>query len=102
MFSHDAYPGLLWSGREDLNLRLHRPERCALPVCATPRQLTMKNAHLRRQDGNFDTQRTQKYASHQKYTPSLHLDIFDRQLKAILINSFIKLNLTAFLAPEHF
>src|ERR1041385_2186481 len=26
-----------WSGREDLNLRLHRPERCALPGCATPR-----------------------------------------------------------------
>jgi hypothetical protein len=30
--------GLLeWSGREDLNLRPHRPERCALPSCATPR-----------------------------------------------------------------
>ena len=28
---------LLWSGREDLNLRPHRPERCALPSCATPR-----------------------------------------------------------------
>ena len=27
----------LWSGREDLNLRPHRPERCALPSCATPR-----------------------------------------------------------------
>ena len=27
----------VWSGREDLNLRLHRPERCALPGCATPR-----------------------------------------------------------------
>ena len=26
-----------WSGREDLNLRLQRPERCALPGCATPR-----------------------------------------------------------------
>jgi integrase len=26
------------SGREDLNLRLHRPERCALPGCATPRK----------------------------------------------------------------
>ena len=26
-----------WSGREDLNLRPHRPERCALPSCATPR-----------------------------------------------------------------
>ena len=26
------------SGREDLNLRPHRPERCALPVCATPRE----------------------------------------------------------------
>ncbi len=27
----------VWSGREDLNLRPHRPERCALPSCATPR-----------------------------------------------------------------
>jgi len=27
-----------WSGREDLNLRPQRPERCALPSCATPRQ----------------------------------------------------------------
>jgi hypothetical protein len=26
-----------WSGREDLNLRLHGPEPCALPSCATPR-----------------------------------------------------------------
>jgi hypothetical protein len=26
-----------WSGREDLNLRPQRPERCALPNCATPR-----------------------------------------------------------------
>ena len=26
-----------WSGREDLNLRPQRPERCALPGCATPR-----------------------------------------------------------------
>ena len=28
-----------WSGRKDLNLRPHRPERCALPGCATPRNL---------------------------------------------------------------
>ena len=28
----------VWSGREDSNLRPHRPERCALPSCATPRQ----------------------------------------------------------------
>jgi TfoX/Sxy family transcriptional regulator of competence genes len=26
-----------WSGRRDLNPRPHRPERCALPSCATPR-----------------------------------------------------------------
>ena len=26
-----------WSGRKDLNLRLHGPEPCALPGCATPR-----------------------------------------------------------------
>jgi hypothetical protein len=29
---------LVWSGREDLNLRPLRPERSALPGCATPRQ----------------------------------------------------------------
>jgi hypothetical protein len=28
---------LVWSGREDLNLRPLRPERSALPGCATPR-----------------------------------------------------------------
>jgi hypothetical protein len=28
---------LTWSGRKDLNLRLHGPEPCALPGCATPR-----------------------------------------------------------------
>src|SRR3990167_1513464 len=30
--------GSVWSGREDLNLRPLRPERNALPSCATPRQ----------------------------------------------------------------
>ena len=30
--------GFKWSGREDLNLRPPRPERGALPGCATPRQ----------------------------------------------------------------
>ncbi len=30
---------LVQSGREDLNLRPHRPERCALPDCATPRSV---------------------------------------------------------------
>ena len=29
--------GAVWSGREDLNLRPLRPERSALPGCATPR-----------------------------------------------------------------
>ena len=29
----------VWSGREDLNLRLPRPERGALPGCATPRSV---------------------------------------------------------------
>ena len=33
-----AGPSAQWSGREDLNLRPHRPERCALPGCATPRR----------------------------------------------------------------
>ena len=27
----------LWSGIQDLNLRPHRPERCALPNCANSR-----------------------------------------------------------------
>lgn len=26
-----------WSGRQDLNLRLHAPKACALPGCVTPR-----------------------------------------------------------------
>jgi|SRR5688572_19213274 hypothetical protein len=30
-----------WSGREDLNLRLPRPERGALPGCATPRSIDL-------------------------------------------------------------
>ena len=29
----------LWSGRPDLNRRPHRPERCALPSCATSRSV---------------------------------------------------------------
>ena len=33
------FPERKWSGREDSNLRPHRPERCALPDCATPRTL---------------------------------------------------------------
>ena len=32
-----APASVVWSGREDLNLRLPRPERGALPGCATPR-----------------------------------------------------------------
>jgi hypothetical protein len=34
---HESVERMFWSGREDLNLRPHRPERCALPNCATPR-----------------------------------------------------------------
>ena len=37
----------VWSGREDLNLRLPRPERGALPGCATPRFLLNHSAHQR-------------------------------------------------------
>ncbi len=33
-----------WSGREDLNLRLHGPEPCALPDCATPRQVWFRHS----------------------------------------------------------
>lgn len=32
-----ARASLVWSGRKDLNLRPLRPERSALPGCATPR-----------------------------------------------------------------
>ncbi len=35
---------IVWSGREDLNLRPHRPERCALPSCATPRPKALSRA----------------------------------------------------------
>jgi hypothetical protein len=35
-----------WSGREDSNLRPHRPERCALPGCATPRLIDIKGLIL--------------------------------------------------------
>jgi hypothetical protein len=31
-----------WSGRLDLNQRLHGPEPCALPGCATPRKRSYK------------------------------------------------------------
>ena len=34
----------IWSGREDLNLRPQRPERCALPSCATPRPRPRRQA----------------------------------------------------------
>ena len=41
-----------WSGREDLNLRPHRPERCALPDCATPRRKPeYRPPHLCHSDG---------------------------------------------------
>ena len=33
-----------WSGREDLNLRPYRPERYALPSCATPRPVPVERA----------------------------------------------------------
>ncbi len=35
---------LLWSGREDLNLRLPAPKAGALPGCATPRRVC-RNCH---------------------------------------------------------
>jgi hypothetical protein len=35
-----------WSGREDLNLRPLRPERSALPGCATPRHLVSNLARV--------------------------------------------------------
>lgn len=33
-----------WSGREDLNLRPHAPQACALPGCATSRQKSSKRS----------------------------------------------------------
>src|SRR3990170_4844931 len=44
-----------------------------------PRELMLKNAHLRRQDLEFELQRTTQYASAQILSPSLHLGIFGRQ-----------------------
>src|SRR6266567_151355 len=41
LYGRSGAKGTKWSGREDLNLRLHRPERCALPGCATPRPHTL-------------------------------------------------------------
>src|SRR5262245_49226874 len=37
MWKCDRKPEESWSGRKDLNLRPLRPERSALPGCATPR-----------------------------------------------------------------
>src|SRR5438876_8737507 len=34
-----AFAGFFESGRPDLNRGPHRPERCALPGCATPRRV---------------------------------------------------------------
>jgi hypothetical protein len=39
------FGGFIWSGRQDSNLRPLRPERSALPSCATPRLMGGKNAH---------------------------------------------------------
>ncbi len=39
------FGGFIWSGRQDSNLRPLRPERSALPNCATPRLMGGKNAH---------------------------------------------------------
>ena len=36
--SNGFFRAVAWSGREDLNLRPPRPERGALPGCATPRR----------------------------------------------------------------
>src|SRR5437773_2521569 len=45
--AHGSPPGDSegWSGREDLNLRLHGPEPCALPGCATPRVVGIVQAY---------------------------------------------------------
>src|SRR3972149_6012452 len=45
-----------------------------------PKELTLKNAHLRRQEKKFGLQRTTQYASAQIFSPSLHLGIFEGQL----------------------
>lgn len=40
--SSQTPPCFIWSGRLDSNQRLHGPEPCALPCCATPRQGIVK------------------------------------------------------------
>ncbi len=40
-----------WSGREDLNLRLHGPEPCALPGCATPRDAVLLDVSREKRGG---------------------------------------------------
>jgi hypothetical protein len=51
-----------WSGREDLNLRPQRPERCALPNCATPR-LGPPRSHDRAETEVYVTRRDRSLAS---------------------------------------
>jgi hypothetical protein len=43
-----------WSGRQDLNLRPHAPQACALPGCATPRFI--HQAETNSFGGDFDLQ----------------------------------------------
>src|SRR2546422_1858804 len=56
-----------WSGREDLNLRLHGPEPCALPGCATPRRdrlIVHKPGHV--SHAYFPTSLTNLHSPHSR------------------------------------
>src|SRR3954471_4076151 len=48
--SHLSFPTFR-SGREDLNLRPHGPEPCALPVCATPRDAVLLDVSREKRGG---------------------------------------------------
>src|SRR5690625_7544323 len=47
-----------WSGRQDLNLRPHRPERCALPSYATPRFNHLNVTLIRSEERRVGKERT--------------------------------------------
>src|SRR5690348_13514358 len=52
------------SGREDLNLRLHGPEPCALPGCATPRDAVLLDVSRGKRGGAAWSPAAPKSRSH--------------------------------------
>src|SRR4030042_5846270 len=75
-----------WSGRKDLNLRLHGPEPCALPDCATPRLKNNKN-HMPLKSSICLNKPFRSSIYHQEYytmTPRVLTFGFDRKEKFLL------------------